>query len=192
MDIAFSYDLDWDDYLDSQMTHNRHSEAVKRGIRKTRTGMLSFYVFVLLVLYPALASPVRAIVLCAVFALGAAHIALVPKLYELRVARLSRRLIKRASSDKAIGPKKLVVKDGQVSCKAKSGTIRIEIAAVTELLESERNFFVFFGEAAPVIFPKEAEGDREGPRSVFELLKEQKAAYEAEADTKAEAGSAPV
>ncbi len=179
MDIAFSYELTWEDFLDSQMTHNRHSEAVKRGIRKTRTGMLSFYVFVLLVLYPALSAGVRTLVLAAVFALGAAHIALVPKLYELRVARLSRKLIKRASSDKAIGTKKLQVKDGEVRYKEKSGTTRIAIEAVTALLESERNFFVFFGEGAPVIFPKDSGGDREGPRSVFELLKEQKARREA-------------
>jgi hypothetical protein len=171
MEISFSYEVGWDDYLDSQTTYNRHSEAVRKSIKRTRLSMLSFYVFLLLVLYPALEGLLRILVLGGILILGIAHICLVRELYETRVARLSRKMIRQAGSDDVVGEKRIKIHGDEIFYKEATGTTKLEIGNISQVLESKINYYIFMGEARAVIIPKDYEGETETQKLILGHLR---------------------
>lgn len=171
VDLSISYELDWEDYLESQTVFNRQSPEVARNIKRTRTSMASLYVFLLLILYPALAGLTRLLVLGAILLLAVAHILGVRKLYEWRVNRVSRRIIKKAQSDRAIGAKRLRLHGEELFYKEESGTRKFAIGDIKLILESDRSYFLFADEATAIILPKVWEGEAGIQAGIIAALK---------------------
>ncbi len=171
LDLSLSYAITWEDYLDSQTAFNRHSPEVARNIKRTRLSMASLYVFLLLILYPALAGLARILVLGGILLLAIVHILGVGKLYEWRVSRASRKIIKAAKSDRAIGAKRLRLHGEELFYKEESGTRKIAIGDISLILESPRNYFLFTDEASAIILPKVWEGETEIQRRIIEALR---------------------
>lgn len=171
LDLSLSYAITWEDYLDSQTTFNRHSPEVARNIRRTRLSMASFYVFLLLITYPALAGLARNLALGAILLLSIVHILGVARLYEWRVSRASRRIIKAAKSDRAIGAKRLRLHGEELYYKEESGTRKFAIGDIKLILESDRNYFLFADEATAIILPKTWEGEAGIQERIIAALK---------------------
>ena len=171
MEMVFSYEVSWDDYIDSQTTYNRHSEAVRKSIKRTRLSMLSFYVFLLLVLYPALDGLLRILILGGILILGIAHICLVRELYEARVARLSRKMIRQAGSDDVVGQKRIKIHGDEIFYKEGTGTTKVEIGEISQVLESAINYYIFMGEAKAIIIPKEYGGETEAQKLMLDYVR---------------------
>jgi len=171
MDYSISYELRPEDYIDAQVTHDRHSDAVKKNILKSRLNLASFYVFLILILYHMFAGIARFIVLGLLAALGTAHIAMVRKIFELRVRRLSKKLIDGAGGDPGQNRKRLRIKDDEIEYFEKKRTKKFAFAEIQAILESERNYFIYWDESDAVILPKIIDGDGEMARSIIERIK---------------------
>lgn len=169
--LSLSYEVTWDDFIDCQLTHDRHDGAVAMNVRKTRLSLAGFYAFVFLILYPALEGLWRVSILAAIALAGIAHVATVRGLYEARVARLSRKLIKETNSERITGPKKLTLGDLEIAYKERSKTTRIKFTDVTRVLESGRNYFIFTDDVSAIILPKIWEGESEIQARMVALVK---------------------
>ncbi len=172
MDISFSYEVSWDDYIDSQLTYDRNSNSVKANIKKTRIGLISFYIFLILILYHAVNGIGRIAVVLGLLLIGAVHISLVRKLLEIRVKRVSKKLIRETKSDKIIGKKKLKIKDEELLYVEKEKNTKVKVKDVKRILESGKNYYIYLDEVSAIILPKNLEGETDAQKEMIEYIKE--------------------
>ena len=170
MDLSFSYKISWEDFIDSQLTYNRNSDVVKKNIKRTRFNMISFYIFLLLITYPALRGIVRIIVLFSIALIGIAHIVSIERLYEMRIRRISKKVSNEANIEKIIGEKKITLKENVISYKEKVKTTKIELEKVERILESNKNYFIYVDDVSAIILPKEYEGEKDIQNRIVEYI----------------------
>ena len=161
MELSFCYKISWEDFIDSQLTYNRNSDVVKKNIKRTRLNMISFYIFLLLITYPALRGTVRIIVLASITLIGIAHIVSIERLYEMRIRRISKEVSNEANIEKIIGEKKITIKDDVILYKEKVKTTKIELEKIERILESELNYFIYVDDVSAIILPKKYEGEKD-------------------------------
>jgi hypothetical protein len=170
MDISFSYKVSWEDFIDSQITYNRNSDVVKKNIKKTRINMLSFYAFLLLIIYPALRGTTRILVLCSIALIGIVHIVNMEKLYEMRIKRIAKKVQNEADIERIVGDKTITIHDDDITYKEKERTTKIKIDNVNRILESDKNYFIYVDEVSAMILPKVFEGEKEVQSKIVEYI----------------------
>lgn len=188
MNATISYELGIDDYLDSQMTYNAHSESVSRGIRKGRLSILSIYVFAFLLTYPALHGPTKAIVLSAIALVAAAHIALARRLYNWRNRRIALKILRDPASAILFGRKKLKVTDDELTYIEKAKTTKVRLEEVKDILESESNYFIFYSAEAAIIIPRAVDGETGEVEGILRFIREKSKAAASETTSETDAG----
>jgi hypothetical protein len=172
MDINHIYNVSWDDYIDSQITYDRNSDDVAKNIKKTRFSLLSFYTFLILILYHAVEGILRILILSGILLLGASHIILVRKLFEMRVKKISKKLIKETNSDKIVGKKKLRIKENEIVYIEKEKNTKIMIKDIKKISESDKNYYIYVDETSAIILPKNNGGESETSKKIIEYIKD--------------------
>ena len=158
MDVTISYELAAEDYLESQMTYNRHSKSVRDGIKRSRISMFSMYLFLFLIAYPALRGIVRIAVLAAIALLGVAHIAFMGRLNEAWNRKTVKKMLANPDVQAIFGKKKLKLADGELTYIEKLRTTKIGIGSVSRILESDRHYLIVHDAEATIIVPKDIDG----------------------------------
>ena len=170
MDISFSYRVSWEDFVDSQLTYNRNSDVVKKNIKRTKINMVSFYVFLLLIIYPALRGTVRIVILTSIALIGIVYIVSIEKLYEMRIRRISKKVSNEANIDRIIGEKNITLHNDDIAYKEKGKTTNIKMESIERILESNKNYFIYVDEVSAMILPKEYEGEKETQNRIIEYI----------------------
>jgi len=171
MDLDLSYTVSPEDYIDAQLTYNRDSDEVRKNLRKTRINVSGLYAFLALILYPALEGTIRFVVTGGILALAGAHLLLVGKLYEARVKRLSRKLIRDAKAADEEDRKKLRIDKDEINYIEKKRNTKVKIKDIARILESDRNYFLFWDESDAIILPKAIDGDTVTTREIVTYLR---------------------
>jgi len=171
MEFNVTYSIGPNEYIDAQLTHNKYSTTVKAGINKTRISLFCFYTFVALLLYHALNDSIRTLVTVVIAVLGITHIVLVSELYKKRIQILSKRIIQQTINEEGSDKKKLRIHGNEIEYIEKKRKTTIDIEKLDNVLESVKNYFIFWDENNAIILPKRIEGDENTPVEIIKYIK---------------------
>jgi hypothetical protein len=171
MDFSVSYEVVPEDYIDAQIAYNRNSATVKKNINKSRINLISLYVFLVLILYHAINGVARYIVLGLLIVLGTIQILLVKKMFEMRIRRLSKKVMNKAKDNTEPDKKRLRINEDEIEYIEKKRNTKFNIADIVRILESNKNIFIFWDESNAVILPRIISNDTEEPKRIIEYIR---------------------